>query len=69
MDYLKIPLDWPAALKGTLARCTPEESIAQNIMLLIVSHPGEIFKKKNMGRLFGSWNSINWLKSEIGKKQ
>lgn len=28
MDYLKIPLDWPAALKGTLARCTPEESIA-----------------------------------------
>ena len=37
MDYLKIPLDLSVALKGTLARCSPEESIAQNIMLLIVS--------------------------------
>ena len=51
MDYLKIPLDWPAALKGTLARCTPEESIAHNIMLLIVSHPGEIFGKNEYGSI------------------
>ena len=51
MDYLKIPLDLSVALKGTLARCSPEESIAQNIMLLIVSHPGEIFGKYEYGSI------------------
>lgn len=29
----------------------PEESIAQNIMLLIVSHPGEIFGKYEYGSI------------------
>lgn len=63
MDYLKIPLDLSVALKGTLARCSPEESIAQNIMLLIVSHPGEIFGKYEYGSM--SCTMTTWAISAV----
>ena len=37
MSYLKIPIDLHSAVTGRLKRCSYEESIAQQIMLLIVS--------------------------------
>ncbi len=50
MDYLKLPLDFSSILNGKpLARCSVEESIAQNIMLLITSHNEEIIGKESFG--------------------
>lgn len=42
MSYLKLLLDLSSALVGTLQRCSLVESVAQQLMLLIVSHPGEV---------------------------
>ncbi|MDY6207111.1 MAG: GPW/gp25 family protein [Prevotella sp.] len=49
MDYLKLPLNFSAALKGQMERCTYEESIAQHIMMLIVTHYGEMEGKNDYG--------------------
>mgnify|MGYP002570853013 len=49
MSYLKIPIDLRSAVTGKLRRCSYEESIAQQIMLLIVSHYGEVTGKENYG--------------------
>ncbi len=55
MDYLKLPLDFSSVLSGkSLARCSVEESIAQNIMLLITSHNEEIIGKECFGSKI--WN-------------
>lgn len=51
MEYLKIPLDVSAMLKGCQERFSLEASIAQQIMLLIVSHPGEIVGKEHFGSI------------------
>lgn len=49
MSYLKIPIDLKAAVSGKLERCSYEESIAQQIMLLIVSRYGEVIGKESYG--------------------
>lgn len=49
MSYLKIPIDLKSAVSGKLERCSYEESIAQQIMLLIVSRYGEVVGKENYG--------------------
>ncbi len=49
MDYLKLPLDLSSALKGKLEKCSYEESIAQHIMMLIVTHYGEVEGKDDYG--------------------
>lgn len=49
MNYLKLPLDLSSALRGTLKRCSLAESIAQQLMLLIVSHPGEVLGREDFG--------------------
>ena len=49
MSYLKIPIDLKSAVNGKLERCSYEESIAQQIMLLIVSRYGEVVGKENYG--------------------
>ena len=49
MSYLKIPIDIKSAVSGKLERCSYEESIAQQIMLLIVSRYGEVVGKENYG--------------------
>jgi len=54
MDYLKLPLDLPSALEGDLERCSYEESIAQHIMLLVVSRYGEMESKDDYGSMI--WN-------------
>lgn len=54
MDYLKLPLDLPSALEGDLERCSYEESIAQHIMLLVVSRYGEMESRDDYGSMI--WN-------------
>lgn len=49
MSYLKIPIDLKAAVSRKLERCSYEESIAQQIMLLIVSRYGEVIGKESYG--------------------
>ena len=49
MSFLKLPLDFSSALQGTLSRCSLAESIAQQLMLLIVSHPGEVLGREDFG--------------------
>ena len=49
MSFLKLPLDFSSALRGTLSRCSLAESIAQQLMLLIVSHPGEGLGREDFG--------------------
>ena len=49
MSYLKLPLDLSSALVGTLQRCSLAESVAQQLMLLIVSHPGEVLGREDFG--------------------
>ena len=43
MSFLKQPLDFSSALRGTLPRCSMAESIAQQLMRrfkkLVVQHP------------------------------
>ena len=53
MDYLKLPLDLSSALEGRMERCSNEESIAQHIMMLIVSHYGEVESKNDYGSMIG----------------
>ena len=49
MSFLKLPLDFSSALRGKLSRCLLAESIAQQLMLLIVSHPGEVLGREDFG--------------------
>ena len=51
MDYLKIPLQLPLATSKKMKRCSYEESIAQHIMLLILSHHGEVIGKDDFGSM------------------
>lgn len=51
MKYLKLPLRLQYATNRKLARCSYEESIAQQIMLLILSHNGEVIGKDGFGSL------------------
>ena len=49
MNYLKLPLDLSSTLNGQMQRCSYEESIAQHIMMLIVSRYGEVEGKEDYG--------------------
>lgn len=49
MSYIKLPMNLHAAVDGRLKRCSYEESIAQQIMLLIVSHHGEVVGREDYG--------------------
>lgn len=49
MNYLKLPLDLSRTLSGQMQRCSYEESIAQHIMMLIVSRYGEVEGKEDYG--------------------
>ncbi|APW35227.1 GPW/gp25 family protein [Prevotella intermedia] len=49
MNYLKLPLDLSKTLNGQMQRCSYEESIAQHIMMLIVSRYGEVEGKEDYG--------------------
>ena len=49
MNYLKLPLNLSRALNGQLKRCSYEESIAQHIMMLVVSRYGEVEGKEDYG--------------------
>ena len=49
MNYLKLPLDLSRTLNGQMQRCSYEESIAQHIMVLIVSRYGEVEGKEDYG--------------------
>ena len=51
MDYLKIPLRLNFAARQKLLRCSFEESIAQQLLLLIVSHNGEVTGKDDYGSI------------------
>lgn len=51
MNYLKLPLDLSEGLHGQLQRCSYEESIAQHIMMLIVSQYGEVEGKEDYGSI------------------
>ena len=49
MNCLKLPLDLSKTLNGQMQRCSYEESIAQHIMMLIVSRYGEVEGKEDYG--------------------
>ncbi len=51
MDYLKIPLDFSDPTGIKLKRFNLEDSIAQNIMMLVVSHHGEVVGKEDYGSI------------------
>lgn len=51
MDYLKIPIRLNSAARQKLPRCSFEESIAQQLLLLIVSHNGEVIGKDDYGSI------------------
>lgn len=50
-EYLKLPLNLSEGLGNNLSRCSQEESIAQQIMLLIVSRRGEVAGKESYGSI------------------
>ena len=74
MSYLKIPIDLKAAVSGKLERCSYEESIAQQIMLLIVSRYGEVTGKESYGSVIWELEqrlkevTVNVVLSEIDDK-
>lgn len=50
MEYLKLPIDFSNLIKGgRVERCSKEESIAQNIMMIITSRYGEVVGKEDFG--------------------
>ena len=49
MNYLKLPLDLSGALNGQIQRCSYEESIAQHLMMLVVSRHGEVEGREDYG--------------------
>lgn len=51
MSYLKTPIRLQSAVGKKLPRCSYEESIAQHIMLLILSHNSEVIGKEDYGSM------------------
>lgn len=51
MDYIRIPFQLQSGAKSKLPRCSYEESIAQQILLLIVSHNGEVIGRDDFGSI------------------
>ena len=51
MNYLKLPLDLSGALNGQIQRCSYEESIAQHLMMLVVSRHGEVEGREDYGSI------------------
>lgn len=63
MNYLKLPLDLSRTLNGQMQRCSYEESIAQHIMMLIVSRYGEVEGKEDYGSVIGDLEFNQVLKN------
>lgn len=51
MSYIKLPVNLNSATHERLKKCSYEESIAQQIMLLIVSRHGEVIGKDEYGSI------------------
>ncbi len=51
MTYLKMPLQLQTAANKKLQRCSYQDSIAQHIMLLILSHNGEVIGREDFGSM------------------
>ena len=51
MTYLKMPLQLQSAVAKKLQRCSYQESITQHIMLLILSHHGEVIGREDFGSM------------------
>ncbi|WP_196892287.1 GPW/gp25 family protein [Aureivirga marina] len=50
MEYLKLPLQFSDVIKGKKqAKCSFEESIAQHIMIQVLSQYGEVVCRKDFG--------------------
>lgn len=50
MNYLKLPIDFSMLTRGMkVERCSKEESIAQNIMMIITSRYGEVVGRYDYG--------------------
>lgn len=56
MTYLKMPLQLQSAVAKKLQRCSYQESIAQHIMLLILSHHGEVIGREDFGSMI--WDLV-----------
>ena len=48
MTYLKMPLQLQSAVAKKLQRCSYQGSIAQHIMLLILSHHGGSYRPRRL---------------------
>ena len=51
MTYLKMPLQLQSAVAKKLQSCSYQESIALHIMLLILSHHGEVIGREDFGSM------------------
>ena len=51
MNYLSMPLRLQSAIDKKLPKCSYQESIAQHIMLLILSHNGEVIGREDYGSM------------------
>ena len=64
MNYLKLPLDLSGALNGQIQRCSYEESIAQHLMMLVVSRHGEVEGREDYGSIIWDLEFNQVLKNE-----
>ena len=69
MNYLKLPLDLSRTLNGQMQRCSYEESIAQHIMMLIVSRYGEVEGKEDYGSVIWDLEFNQVLKNADGEEK
>ena len=68
MNYLKLPLDLSGALNGQIQRCSYEESIAQHLMMLVVSRHGEVEGREDYGSIMmGLGVQSSFEKTKTGK--
>ncbi len=67
MTYLKMPLQLQSAVAKKLQRCSYQESIAQHIMLLILSHHGEVIGREDFGSMiWGSYRARRFWFHDMG---
>lgn len=64
MNYLKLPLDLSGVLNGQIQRCSYEESIAQHLMMLVVSRCGEVEGREDYGSVIWDLEFNQVLKNE-----
>ena len=67
MTYLKMPLQLQSAVAKKLQRCSYQESIAQHIMLLILSHHGEVIGREDFGSMIWDLEFNQLVKNSLIK--